>query len=118
VLLAAFLIFNFGMPVYFYLCPMMNDGMAMCDMSPAPSAGKVSLTSITPDCCARVFVADRKTTPFVKSAEEITPVSQVVAVLPADEFQIRTQCSSKPEAPLSSAESPPPLFLLHSTFLI
>jgi hypothetical protein len=117
VLLAAFALFNAGMPVYFYLCPMMNDDTPMCELSPAGADG-ISYTSVTPDCCAKIFVADRKTTPFLKTADSfsgpdpafLTPI-EITAVdnspyIPADAH------SSSP------AGESPPLFLLHSTLLI
>lgn len=116
ILLAAFALFNAGMPVYFYLCPMMSSDTPMCDMSPAPSDG-LSLTSVTPDCCARIFVADRQTTPFLKSSG---PDLDRSIVTPAIDGILPSLSVSQhvPQNATYVASSPPPLYLLNSALLI
>ncbi|HEX9614997.1 MAG TPA: hypothetical protein VGA55_05805 [Bacteroidota bacterium] len=117
ILLAAFLVFNVGMPVYFYLCPMMSDESPMCDVFPAQSSAKLSLTTITPDCCAKVFVADRKTTPFLKAADENLQNTEV-SIVPARVPDILEATGDFAEVTHAPALSPPPLYLLNSTLLI
>jgi hypothetical protein len=105
------------MPVYFYLCPMMSDEMPMCDVSPA-SANGLSFTSITPDCCAKVFVAERKTTPFLKTAQGVPDLEWTcIAILDIPQTELETPLSASCRSFPGSAESPP-LFLLHSALLI
>lgn len=117
VLLAAFALFNVGMPVYFYLCPMMSDEVPMCDLSPADADG-LSYTSITPDCCAKLFVAERKTTPFLKTTEGL-PDSEWECITILDDPRVN-EPASLPALSHTTPSSPesPPLFLLHSALLI
>lgn len=117
-LLAAFLLFNAGMPVYLYLCPMMSDENPVCDMSPAQADG-LSLTSITPDCCARVLVAERITTPFVKSDIKQPDVERIQAEAPQASlptFVGIPVVHADPTVPRSDPSAP--LFLLHRSLLI
>lgn len=117
VLLAAFALFNVGMPVYFYLCPMMSDEMPMCDVSPAKANG-LSVTSINPDCCAKIFVAERKTTPFLKTTDGL-PDFDLACVAQRDTSpQDESSLLSAPSASLLRNAESPPLFLLHSALLI
>lgn len=117
VLLAAFAVFNAGMPVYFYLCPMMSDDVPLCNLSPA-SADGLSLTSITPDCCAKIFVAERKTTPFLKTADGIPDLDRIcIATINASSALEPSRLPVSVNSVSSIPESPP-LFLLHSALLI
>jgi|GEM_PF-1626600 len=119
ILLAALTLFNVGVPVYLYLCPMMDYDNPVCAMSPAEANGP-SLTSITPDCCAKYLVAERKTTPFLKSDVHQPDVERLqVAIpdiaeptLPGSVVAVGLRTSS-PRSVTS-----PPLHILHSTFLL
>lgn len=117
-LLAAFVLFNAGMPVYLYLCPMMSPENPVCDMSPAQADG-LSLTSIAPDCCARVFVAERITTPFVKSDSPLPDVERIQAEAPQASLLASVATGVVFADPSRSPTDPsPPLFILHRSLLI
>ncbi len=89
----------------------------MCDLSPA-SANGLSLTSITPDCCAKIFVAERKTTPFVKPADGIPDLDRIcIATINASSALEQSLLPAAVNSVSSTPESPP-LFLLHSALLI
>lgn len=118
-LLAALALFNVGVPVYMYLCPMMDSDTPVCAMAPAEANGP-SLTSVTPDCCAKYLVAERKTTPFVKTdvhqpadARHLVMVADLAEpTLPGSIVAIGLPGTS------AHSVSSPPLQILHSTFLL
>lgn len=119
ILLAALALFNAGVPVYLYLCPMMDSDNTVCAMSPAETSG-LSLTSITPDCCAKYLVAERRTTPFVKTGDhqpqverlQMTEFDVAQPVLSGSVGEVGIQAFS------ALSLSSPPLHILHSTFLL
>lgn len=121
VLLSAFLVFNVGVPVAMYLCPLMSAETPVCALTPPRATEKASLTNQVPDCCAKVIVAERKTIPFVKASEN--PFSKLPGI--AFDFPIlqvpETNSGGASFASpfdLPPPGSAPPLFLLHSSFLI
>lgn len=116
-LILAFTLFNIGVPVSFYLCPMMNDNPAECPMMTNKPATGLSIVNTNPDCCGKVVLADRNTTPFVKAySPEHEKVVGIVAT--NVDFMQKTFVSQ----PFVNSETPhlhfPPVFLLNSSLLI
>ena len=119
-LLFAFTLFNAGMPVVSYLCPLMSAESPACDLSPAKATDRPSVTNQVPACCEKIIVAERKTTPFVKVHAEFRGSLQTVvleAIPVSDEISSPASFFS-----LISDTGPPgppqPLFLLNSSLLI
>ncbi|MBI2619954.1 MAG: hypothetical protein HYW57_07720 [Ignavibacteriales bacterium] len=119
-LLGAFSFFNVGMPVYLYLCPMMSSQNPMCDMWAPASSSDSAVTNQTAACCAKVFVADRKTTPFLKAQDSFPgqdrPVVEVFIIEGADPVQANFYAVGSLE--IQRTKYAPPVFLLHSAFLL
>jgi hypothetical protein len=68
-LIMAFLLFNVGLPVSMYLCPMMSPDLACCTLSSSKVDPTLSLTRQAMGCCTPVLIAERSTIPFIKSQE-------------------------------------------------
>lgn len=119
VLVATVLLFNAGLPITMYLCPMMSAEKPTCAMS-VPSFGEVpSITKQIPSCCTKVIVAERNSTPYLKlenlfdAAHSFTAVAADRADEPRDGWN----------APLPANDTGPPfsqapLYILNSTLLI
>ncbi|HXG38616.1 MAG TPA: hypothetical protein VNL36_07590 [Bacteroidota bacterium] len=116
-LILAFALFNIGVPVSFYLCPMMNDNPAVCPMMDNEPATGLSIVNTNTDCCGKVVLADRNTTPFVKA--HFPEQERVVGILATNVDFIQNTFISQP---FVSSDTPqlnlPPVFLLNSSFLI
>lgn len=119
-LLAAFLTFNVGVPVAYYLCPMMTADNPMCDMSVSTSDTGHGITSQTPSCCTKVLGPERNTAPFLKGNHSSDIEHSLVQVLILDttapelSASLATlSCDSSPGKPSSE-----PLFILNSSLLI
>jgi hypothetical protein len=117
ILLLTFALFNIGVPVSFYLCPMMNAYPAECPMKADQPAAGLSIVNPTPDCCGKVVLGDRNTTPFVKAhSPEHEKVASVLAtnVDLVHKIIIGKRSGSTGIPVLHS----PPVFLLNSSLLI
>ncbi|MBI3005709.1 MAG: hypothetical protein HYY49_09900 [Ignavibacteriales bacterium] len=116
-LILVFSFFSVGVPVVQYLCPMMSSENLTCDMSPTANATGTTVSSLTPDCCAKQLGAERNTTPFLKVDKLQTDSPDALAVT----FTLVDDVSS--ESFLNSTipffhKSTTPLFLIHSALLI
>jgi hypothetical protein len=123
-MIMAFTIFNVGIPIATYLCPMMNDGVDQCEMMPPETHGALSFSSEIPDCCTSHIIAERNTIPYL-SVEQFKvlhqlPLDQVALVsnntyLPYGQSLLtEVQCVSL-SPPFSENVS---LSILNSTLLI
>lgn len=120
ILLLTFTLFNVGVPVVVYLCPLMSTESPVCDLSPAKGTDRPSITNQVPDCCAKIIVAERKTTPFEKVRSEFRINPQAVALEPVAASN-KILSSALIFAPISDTGPPgtsQPLFLLNSSLLI
>ena len=117
VLIFAFGLFNIGLPVVLYLCPLMTATQSSCPMSHDGNAHELSFQNQNPSCCGKVIVAERNTTPFVKT-HSVT--QEKITFLASLTFDVQER--AVPICALTIAESPhsnaPPLFLLNATLLI
>ena len=114
-LILAFGLFNVGLPVVLYLCPMMSQ--SGCPMSHDSGNRGLSLVNQSPSCCGKVVVAERNTNPFVKIQQVEHQKASVVVIVHSD-IQRTPFCIT--DQPFANASPPgdPPLFLLNATFLI
>lgn len=120
-LLGAFSFFNVGMPVYSYLCPMMSSTNPFCDMWTPPADGDNAITNQTASCCAKVLVSDRDTTPFLKAHDAFPGFDKLVfenALLDDGTSESHSILTGRHAADIHLAEHSPPIFLLHSSFLL
>lgn len=120
-LIAVFALFNVGVPIVKYLCPMMSMENPTCDMSTSPYDGAIAYSTPTPNCCAKYIIAERNTTPYVSIQKYNAPVVEALALAVIAAPAISDlQSSSILAANLSPphARSSEPLFLLNSSFLI
>ena len=120
-LLVAFTLFNVGVPVVYYLCPMMSIEMPYCDMSPQKADGDAAIAGQTPACCSKVVVAERNTTPFVQlhSPHSLDFKSIVVEFLiPASLTTSAVFASAIFDDGSPPQATSPPLFLLNAALLI
>jgi len=122
VLLAAFSVFNVGMPVVQYLCPMMSSenptcAMMLSDGGLLPAYAGTAITNVIPSCCSKYIVAERNTTPFLKIQDAVSHADGVV--LTSSFVSVDATTSGQHFiSPIDAAASPPPLFILHSSLLI
>ncbi len=120
-LLGAFSFFNVGLPVYTYLCPMMSSANPMCDMWTPPADGDNSVTNQMAACCAKVLVSDRDTTPFLKAHDAFPGFDKLVfekGLLDDAASEPHSILTGRLAADIQLAEHSPPIFLLHSSFLL
>jgi hypothetical protein len=124
VLVLVLAIFNVGIPIKTYLCPMMDMDDASCEMMPQADDGGLSYSAPLPDCCVGHIVAEGNTTPYISVEQfktaHLVPLDQP-AVLPGTLASAFTQPSFTETA--CNSPSPPfranvSLSILNSTFLI
>ncbi|MCI0553213.1 MAG: hypothetical protein L0287_19875 [Anaerolineae bacterium] len=116
-LVAVFGLSNIGLPIVMYLCPMMQDDPSECQTECENPSQTLAIVNQSGTCCNSYIVAERNTTPFVKTEKSSPAIS--VALLPmtlelSDNSSFAVQnvpCSVSPQAS-------PPIFLLNSSFLI
>jgi hypothetical protein len=85
-MIMTFTIFNVGIPIATYLCPMMNDGVDYCEMMPPVTHGALSFSSEIPDCCTSHIIAERNTIPYL-SVEQFKVLHQ----LPLDQVALEAK---------------------------
>jgi hypothetical protein len=120
ILIVALALFSVGLPIVTYLCPMMSSDQPICDMSVPPATG-LAVSSQTPDCCAQIIMAERNTTPYVKSDRNpidfekiLTPVADQVV-----DYATTIPVASTHSSLFFASEAPSePLFLLYSSLLL
>lgn len=116
-LILVFSFFSVGVPVVQYLCPMMSGENPTCDMSPAANTGTLTISTETPACCAKNIGAERNTTPFLKVEKHQTVSLDILADVTGTVDPVSLQNSFYSITP-TIHYSTPPLFVLHSAFLI
>ena len=118
-LIIALSLFSVGLPIVTYLCPMMRTEQATCEMSVPPSSG-MAVSSQTPDCCGKVIIAERNTTPYLKSDRSHFDSERVLTLIADDvDYGFSTTLLASPFSVQLLAPSPAePLFLLNSTLLL
>jgi hypothetical protein len=114
-----FTVFNVGLPIVLFVCPMMSDGQ-VCDCAEVQSDG-LAISYPMGECCSHTIVAERNTTPFLSSAKYQAPASEVVLVLSSIAMpSINPARTAQPDN--SSNTGPPPatapIYLLSSSLLI
>ncbi len=120
-LIAVFALFNVGVPVVKYLCPMMSMENPACDMSTSQKDGAIAYAMPTPDCCAKYIIAERNTTPYLSiekyNAPSVEALALAVIITPAiSDFQSSSILAANLSPPHSRSSEP--LFLLNSSLLI
>ena len=115
-----FTIFNVGLPIALYVCPMMANERCTCSCT-KPSANQPVLTYVHTSCCNHSVLAERNTIPFLGSHRYVPPPSEVMFVLTfgtpwtaQQPFQLSSLAISDPGPPASEI----PLYLLSSSLLI
>ena len=123
-IILVFSIFNVGIPVVRFLCPMMNMENPSCEMMPPATRGVLSFTSEIPDCCTSHVIAERNTIPFLSieryqnshSLHFDHTLPAVIANVPTHEqASFRTTLCFSHSPPLSDKVS---LSILNSALLI
>lgn len=116
-LILAFALFNIGVPVSFYLCPMMNDNPAECPMMGNEPVADIAIVNANPSCCGKIVLADRNTTPFVKV--QVPEQEKVVVILTTHLHYVQHTFIAQPfvRSAIPRLNSPP-VFLLNSSLLI
>jgi len=118
-LVATVLLFNAGVPVTVYLCPMMSAENPTCEMS-VPSFGDIpSITKQIPACCTKRIIAERNATPYLK-LEDKTDAPLSFTALPAEApAEVREGWSTPPVVNDTGPPlAPTPLYILNSALLI
>ena len=114
-----FALFNVGLPIVLFVCPMMSNGQ-VCDCN-TTSTDQVSITYEHGNCCNHKVVAERNTIPFLSSSKYQSPGSGVIFVLssgmapcvqPAHELLIARVSNTGPPVPAN------PKYILSSALLI
>ena len=115
-----FTLFNVGLPIVTYVCPMMSGGKSTCDCR-VPVSKQIAFTYQRGDCCGTRVLAERNTNPFLSVAKYQTPCSEVVLVFSANTMHAAT-CPQMYPLAFSADTGPPvpaePLYLLSSSLLI
>ena len=117
ILICAFGFFNVGLPIVVYLCPMMQAAPAECRTFCETSSESVALVNQNASCCSSYIVAERNTTPFVKTDKHNPSLAVVVTSqyveLSNDHAMVVFNSPTE-----HNASKSPPIFLLNSAFLI
>jgi hypothetical protein len=116
-----FTVFNVGLPIALFVCPMMSGDAGTCDCHPAQCAG-LAISYPQGDCCNHSVLAERNTTPFLSASKYQAPASEIVLVLSAaattstNTLLLSQHLLSNSDAgpPVSS----PPIYLLSSALII
>jgi hypothetical protein len=118
-LAGVFTLFNVGLPIILFVCPMMSAGQ-ICNCNKAQTDGP-AVSYPTGECCSHTIVAERNTTPFLSSIKFQVPASEVVLVLssimlpstnPAHLSQLDNVSNTGPPPPAA------PIYILSSSLLI
>jgi hypothetical protein len=117
---AIFLVFNVGLPIALYVCPMMADQQCKCTCSQTSEAGP-SITYVHTPCCTSSLVADRNTVPFLESQTfDAAQYESAPLLMPCDFLSSRFPL--QPSLALNTDTGPPPSdvprYILSSSLLI
>jgi hypothetical protein len=117
-------IFNVGIPIKTYLCPMMDMDDASCEMMPQANDDGLSYSAPIPDCCVGHIIAEGNTTLYVSveqfktvhplPLDQLAVLSGILSPASGQIFQTEIACNS-PSPPFRENIS---LSILNSTFLI
>jgi hypothetical protein len=115
-----FTVFNVGLPIALFVCPMMSGDAGTCDCHPAQCAG-LAISYPQGDCCNHSVLAERNTTPFLSASKYQAPASEIVLVLSATTTSTNTLLLSQHLLSNSDSGPPvssPPIYLLSSALII
>jgi len=118
-LVATVVLFNAGVPIATYVCPMISAEKPTCEMS-VPTFGDIpSITRQIPACCIKYIIAERNATPYLKLENRFEAPLSFIA-LPAETAEDPSDGWNSPLAPDDTG--PPlataPLYILNSSLLI
>jgi len=115
-----FTVFNVGLPIVLFVCPMMSNGTGVCECAEIHHDG-LAISYPGGSCCNHSILAERNTTPFLSASKYQVPASEIVLMLseataPTSTYQIPPQILSYSDSgpPVSST----PLYILSATLLI
>ena len=114
-----FTVFNVGLPIVIFVCPMMSSGH-VCECNKARGDG-LTVSYPMGECCSHSVVAERNTTPFLSSAKYQVPTSDVVLALSAMVVPSSNPVHLvHPDNTFNTGPPPAaaPIYLLSSSFLI
>jgi hypothetical protein len=114
-----FTVFNVGLPIVLFVCPMMNDRQA-CDCHSVLN-DQIVLTYPGGCSCNHTVVAERNTTPFLSATKYQAPGAEVVLVLSATTLPT-VESPHAAQFDYTGNTGPPvssnPIYLLSSALLI
>ncbi|HWP81184.1 MAG TPA: hypothetical protein VNN76_00850 [Bacteroidota bacterium] len=119
-LIASLTLFSVGLPIVTYLCPMMSAEQPTCEMSAPPSSG-IAVSSQTPDCCGKIIIAERNTTPYLKSDRSHGDSERILTLIVdivADYSFLSGFFASTTSLQVTALPPSEPLFLLHASLLL
>ncbi|HAL57036.1 MAG TPA: hypothetical protein DCP63_11330 [Bacteroidetes bacterium] len=120
-LVAVFTLFNIGLPVVMYVCPMMEMNGPCCQSPTDGGAVSHVFSNQGGDCCASYIIAERNTNPFLSVNSYQAPHPEIMSFIGAPVaaevflgFSSVAFGDRSPPEPSTTA----PLFLLNSALLI
>ena len=121
VLAGLFTIFNVGLPIVYYVCPMMKDGASACDCLTQKNNGSAFKYQRN-ECCNPHVLAERNTTPFLAVDKYKSPASATAAIS-SDVVTVSIDFSQSLHSSIEFPETGPPFqgrpsYLLSSSLLI
>lgn len=119
-LAGVFTVFNVGLPVAMFVCPMLSGDTGVCDCHPVQSKG-LAISFPQGDCCNHSVLAERNTTPFLSASKYQAPASEIVLILSATTTTTASILSSQHLLSNSDSGPPsssPPIYLLSSALII
>ena len=114
-----FTLFNVGLPIVLFVCPMMSNGQ-VCDCNNTPSDG-LAISYEGSNCCSHTVVAERNTIPFLGASKYHSPTAEIILVLSTDFAPIAANV--QPQLSGFTANTGPPvsanpIYILSSSLLI
>jgi hypothetical protein len=116
VLILVFALSNIGLPVVMYFCPMMQENPSECQTMCENPTTSLAIVNQNGPCCDSYIIAERNTTPFVKTEKSNPSIS--LAIAPQIEQSATHIASVQFFQHEISPQASPPIFLLNSAFLI
>ena len=114
-----FTVFNIGLPIAMYVCPMMSGDLSTCTCNCTHEG--LSISYHMDDCCSSKVLAERNTTPFLDVAKFRAPGAELVFVFsfaatnPQAPSFAHTSIAAFDTSPITPAI---PLYLQSSSLLI
>src|SRR5690348_9472323 len=117
-----FAVFNVGLPIIIYACPMMqrySGSLPCCADTFSPSGSQIGV-SVDRSCCKTVIASQRNTTEFLQAKDHPLQSHQVYTsvVQPNAAGMIADQSVSVPRQITAAVASPPDIPVLFSSLLI